>query len=1049
MDKLRCTLWGALFAVTGNGATIHVPADHADLKDAVAAANANADPSNTIIVAPGTHPASYQVHITKTLTIIGSGAANTVIVPTSNTATEGGDSGGWILASPGIHLTIRDLTLDGTGFLIGRGVRSYAKTVLQGCVIKNIRYNENGPDYAGMGFQVLFNNAYINGNTFVGFGRIGMYVYGPQSTDSKIVGNVFVGKGNGNHLDYGVEVEGDATVEIAHNSFFNCRGVATVDNSTSAGILATTFFDEPGPEVTTVYIHHNRFIGNSDGLVAGLGHPVLNPIDDTVLIARYNNFGGGGFGAIYVDPTCATNADVRWNWYSHKSGPGGLGPGTGDAIDGQPTQLFAPWLVAPVNQFSLPVDLNGGYIMPRANVAEAMTMPVGGQQVNEMSGGIGAIEGTFTPFSDATKPPSLLAVNLLNAGFECIVELSGELPDADSAWIIGATEGWLTTTGGAYVRIERDSGAYTFQLFRWDGGAMGPLVTDTSGSSRFRIVVTVDGSGAASGVVTAFDKTLTMPFATNPEYSLGSVSSVMDDPAFFVVRALGGNLPVERTARMDVSCFSTTGASNAMYLFADDPYVRNSESIEYRLGITGVSSKIAGYQAFLSNPTPATQGGLGARIYTDSPFPFRILPFGLRADGGVDFFVWSGVFYKGTDARFRFDPPLSDGVARLVIDPDNGNPLVPTRISADGGGAIVPTRYASNTVVIDSVKPTLTSLSAVQVHGNVLNGAQPTVQGPLTISVDAADAVNGSGLEGHPLVDIDFAPAGPSAGDIVGARMSPFSGNTFHYIYNVTPTTPCGTATITVRVKDDAENDAIPASGTLSINTTQIDITVALAGGFASTTFTRGVHFWIGNAGLGTYVGKNVFFSNGIGYVTINALDNVNLPCGPGLGPTIAAKDPLHTITRTMTLTHNGNGQYTASFTGSNALISGDCWGPAGMPDDVIDILDFGKFASMFGTQFGHPNTPLGTPPAHPDFSGDAVGLVGTADYTFIQVNFLQVGDSLPGNFVQEPRRPKKAASVKEMLAAKIRFADEMDLDGDGWVTYDEITRWLVKRMGG
>ncbi|MCW5947749.1 MAG: right-handed parallel beta-helix repeat-containing protein [Fimbriimonadales bacterium] len=1023
---------------TAHAAIINVPGDHSDLKDAVAAANANADPSNTIIVAPGSHPATYQVHVTKNLTIIGSGASTTSIVAVGNTVGTNEVTQSWIWVDGGANFTMKDLTLDGAGFVIHRGLRSTARTVVQRCVIKNITAQATGSPYMGMGVQVVDNNAFINDNVFVNFGRIGMHLYGPASTESVISGNTFYGKGNGDHLDYAIEVEGDATAEISHNSIFNCRGIASSDSSISSAILATRFFPEPGPENTTVHIHHNRFVGNTYGvIVMDFGNP------GAVLTANYNNF-TGNFGALYSGTSVM--ADTRFNWFSHKSGPEGYVPnGTGEWAGGNIDA--SGWLVACVNQFGMPVDLNGGYIMPNGDLAEAMTMPVGGNQVNESSGTIAAVDGTFTPFSDATKPPSMFSASLLGQSFEFIVELSGSLPENDGEWRIGATEDYLATTGGAYVRILRDSGAYAFQLRRWDGGDSGPLQVDTTNSSRFRVVVHVDGTGATSASVTAFDTLPVEPYSTNPTYSLGTVNSVIDDPAFFIVQSLGSGSPTKQTARMDVSCFATSAAPNAMYLFADDAYVKSTESISYRLGIANVPGHIAGYQAFLTNPTPGIQGALDARTYAGAPMELHILPVGLQADGSVDFFSWSGVHFQGTDARFWFDAPLADGVARLMIAADNGNPLVPTRISAEGGGAIVPTRYHSNFVVVDSVAPVLSGATATQSHGNVLNGANPTIQGPVKITIDATDVAGGSGLEGHPTIDIDFAPAGPGPEDVVGARMSALEGNTFCIEVEVLPTTPCGTATFTINVSDDANNAATPIVGTLNINTTQIDITVQLDGFFIGTSFTRGVHFWIGNAGLGTFVGKNVNFVDGTGVVSINALDDSNLPCGPGLGPNIAAKDPLHTITRSIALTHAGNGQYIASFIGSDALIGGDCWGPGGMPDDVIDILDFGKFASMFGMTLG-PNTPLGTLPAHPDFSGDALGLVGTADYTFIQINFLKVGDPLPGGFLQDRKRPLRRATVKEMVNAKIEFAMEMDLNGDGWVTYEEIADWLAKRMG-
>jgi hypothetical protein len=69
-------------------------------------------------------------------------------------------------------------------------------------------------------------------------------------------------------------------------------------------------------------------------------------------------------------------------------------------------------------------------------------------------------------------------------------------------------------------------------------------------------------------------------------------------------------------------------------------------------------------------------------------------------------------------------------------------------------------------------------------------------------------------------------------------------------------------------------------------------------------------------------------------------------------------------------------------------------------------------------------------------------GSVLTNDYSVLSANFFDVGDALPGPFVSMPI-PRKSISTKELARLGVPQAFKMDRDADGWVTMDEVFRFV------
>lgn len=223
-----------------------------------------AESGDTINVAAGTYNEDYQIVVDKNLTIIGAGAATTIVKPTQNTGSSA-DARGWWLVPAGHTFNLSRLTLDGEGFNISNAIRSYSETTITDSVFKNISH----PGYAGIAVVVYDANGTIKNNSFSGIGRIGVAVYGAQMTAGVIENNTFTGKGVGDWVEYGVQLEAGATATVQNNTFSNYKGIASSDGSNSAGILASSYF---APNGTNATITGNTITDSTNGVFLGFNN---------------------------------------------------------------------------------------------------------------------------------------------------------------------------------------------------------------------------------------------------------------------------------------------------------------------------------------------------------------------------------------------------------------------------------------------------------------------------------------------------------------------------------------------------------------------------------------------------------------------------------------------------------------------------------------------------------------------------------------------------------------------------------------------------------
>ena len=251
-----------------------------------------------------------------------------------------------------------------------------------------------------------------------------------QLVPGTVINNTYVGKGIGDHLDYAIEVEGGAHAIITNNTISNCLGVALSDGSTSAGILATTYFDNG----TSALVNNNQFNNNSTAIAVGFNASDLSQVE-----AHNNSFTNCEFGVTSTAPP--VNAELNWWGTAVESeiqaminGPVDYDPWIGKAVtvtQTTPTTYDFPGMGVKMSFTTLPAG-GGNVTVLRYN--EAYTpFPVGYSNVALWLD----ITSTMPNYSfNATISVDILGI----AGF-----------DATTTVMYRTTSGtWLAVPGGIY-----------------------------------------------------------------------------------------------------------------------------------------------------------------------------------------------------------------------------------------------------------------------------------------------------------------------------------------------------------------------------------------------------------------------------------------------------------------------------------------------------------------------------------------------------------------------------------------------------------------------
>ena len=323
-------------ATTGNDTTGDGSAGYPWRTIQHAIGDGNVTAGDTINVASGTYDEGI-IEVTKNLTITG---ATTPSKPIINPTTDTGDTynvigltgRGWFQIHSGATVDFENLIFDGNGKAIYIAILYHeGGGTVKNCDFKNIQYQPT--PYKGRGISNYGGYVEVLDSTFTNIQRIGVFTANP-TVETLIKGCTYTGKGAGDWLDYGFEVGTTGSITVEDCTVTNCKGVASSDDSISAGILITDYFG-PTPQAT---IKDSDIYNNSHGVWVGYGDTgtstatltnnniynndsgVVVRSDGTTVIGHYNNiYGNGDYGVEVVSGS--TPHDFESNWWGDASGP--------------------------------------------------------------------------------------------------------------------------------------------------------------------------------------------------------------------------------------------------------------------------------------------------------------------------------------------------------------------------------------------------------------------------------------------------------------------------------------------------------------------------------------------------------------------------------------------------------------------------------------------------------------------------------------------------------------------------------------------------------
>jgi len=284
-----------------------------------------------VVLAPGTYVEGPRIDIHGDVDIAGAGASVTTVKPAGNTGSSG-DSRAWFLVDSGATLDVSGVTFDGDGNKVYQAFRWKGDGTVVACTFTDIQYEPSGPSYSGVAIAAFENgDVDVTACRFEQIGRVGVLYFGPGVADAQFSGNTYIGKGDGDWLDYALDISAGAHVDVLGNEIRDNRGVASVDGSTSAGVLVTTYYGDGTASTILLNTIHN----NTTGIAVG-----YDGADTSTVLARYNSFSGNEYGVYSTGPV----VDAILNWWGDATGPAhGTNPGgTGDAVSDQ--VIYSPWL---------------------------------------------------------------------------------------------------------------------------------------------------------------------------------------------------------------------------------------------------------------------------------------------------------------------------------------------------------------------------------------------------------------------------------------------------------------------------------------------------------------------------------------------------------------------------------------------------------------------------------------------------------------------------------------------------------------------------------
>lgn len=262
--------------------------------------------------------------------------------------------------------------------------------------------------------------------------------------------------------------------------------------------------------------------------------------------------------------------------------------------------------------------------------------------------------------------------------------------------------------------------------------------------------------------------------------------------------------------------------------------------------------------------------------------------------------------------------------------------------------------------------------------------------------------------------------------------------------------------TITWTATDDCGNTAT-ATTTVDVSADSLAfVTAAQGGAFDSLNgdaFTRGISIAVSkSSSTDTDVQTVTMDDTGSGATSrVEGSANFQISGATDWASGCAlVRDPLHTLRRAISIaalagsgTHGGRSynsrfEVDANDSAAEYLKVGNADG-----NGVIDILDFGRFASQRGSSLD-VNTTASSSGTHTDFN--ASGVVNNGDLSFLAVNFFTSDESCSGSYNGEA--PRARISVKELRRSGQGHLAAGDVNGDGWVDTTDLALMLQGQTG-